>query len=79
MVAAQGLTLSFLTGPPPTEEGPLGQEAFFEWALFLERRLSYRQLALVDLGAIPRSLTRTSPLPSPGGNAAREWQNQTPA
>ena len=26
-----------------------------------KRRLSYRQLALIDLGAIPRNLTRASP------------------
>ena len=38
--------------PPWTTRG-----AFFGG----RRRLSYRQLALVDLGAIPRNLTRTSP------------------
>jgi len=42
------------------EEDPRLQGVFFKW-LFFERRLSYRQEWLVDLGAIPRNLTRASP------------------
>jgi len=63
MVAAQGLTLSFLTdGSTPTEEGPHGQEGpSSSGSSFSSVVFSYRQLALVDLGAIPTNPGRTSP------------------